>query len=60
MSAQQILFTTPEHVAAEEMRALIWNAAIERAAEIMSEWLADGRDELGLFAKLEDLKICTT
>jgi hypothetical protein len=36
-----------------------WNAAIEKASEVVSEWMANGRDPEALFDQLQDLKIWT-
>lgn len=35
------------------------NAAIDKASEIIAEWLANGRDETTLFDKLQDAKVWT-
>ena len=37
-----------------------WNNAIDRATEVVSEWLTNGRDPVDLFDRLSDLKIWTT
>lgn len=33
------------------------NAAIDKASEIIADWIANGRDETGLFDQLQDAKI---
>lgn len=35
------------------------NRAIDKASEIVSEWLANGRDPVDLFDKLQDAKVWT-
>lgn len=42
-----------------EAERVAWNNAIDRAQEIVSEWIANGRDETALFDRLQDLKIWT-
>jgi hypothetical protein len=49
---------TPQTVATEVKR-VIWNAAVDKAQEIVSEWMANGRDPETLFDQLQDLKIWT-
>lgn len=53
-AAQRI---TDEHMRlqrAAEIRA--HNAAIDKAQEIVADWIANGRDETVLFDRLQDLK----
>jgi len=40
----------------DHREARLWNAGVDRACEIVNEWLAEGRDTLELLDRLADAK----
>lgn len=40
----------------DQHQARVWNAGVDRACEIINEWLATGRDTFELLDKLADAK----
>lgn len=65
VSSEQMLIRAATAITAEHLRlqrdaeVKAHNAAIDRASEIVSEWIAHGRDESTLFDALSDAKIWT-
>ena len=51
---------TEMHVQLQRQAVILaHNAAIDKASEIIAEWIANGRDESVLFDRLQDARIWT-
>ena len=66
IASSEMILRAATVITAEHMRlqraaeVKSWNAAIDKASEIIADWIAHGRDETMLFDKLQDAKVWTS